>query len=92
VGWSEGEEGVRGQAVPSGVKACREGRKVGQETSVTLGTESIGVVVECSFGGVVVGVETRGSARSQAGDIGVSYPLKVTNRSQLAFWFPVGET
>ena len=48
---------------------------------MTLGTESIGVAVECSFGGVVVGVETRGSARSQAGDIGVSYPLKVTNGS-----------
>ena len=53
---------------------------------MTLGTESIGVAVECSFGGVVVGVETRGSARSQAGDIGISYPLKVTNGSQLAVW------
>ena len=40
------------------------------------------MTVECSFGGMVVGV----SARSQAGDIGVSYTLKVTSGSQLQGW------
>lgn len=44
------------------------------------------MTVECSFGGMVVGVETRGSARSQAGDIGVSYALKGTSGSQLQGW------
>ena len=53
---------------------------------MTLRTESIGDAVECSFGGMVVGVETRGLARSQAGDMGVSYPLKVMNGSQLQGW------
>lgn len=46
MGWSEGEEGVREQAVSSGVKACRKGREVAQEMSVTLGTEFIGDSVE----------------------------------------------
>lgn len=42
MGWSGGGESVRDQAAPSGVKVCREGREVGWETTVTLGTESIG--------------------------------------------------
>lgn len=94
MGWSEGEEGVRDQAAPSGVKVCREGREVGWETSVTLGTESIG---DCSMQLWWHGGRGRNQGLSEVTSWGHRCQLPFEGHewvtaSRLAVWFPVGET